>query len=148
MAGSTSFSFRGQTGGLGSDFPYAQFGFAQERVAPASVGRDLPFEFAETGEAGRVEGPAGQGRDDGTAGFDLVVAVAEPASSRELLDVGKGLVDVDPTAQRKAAQTWGVDEDTATGNGEQLARRRGVPAPPVAASHRPPWLERRSRGGR
>ncbi|CAM5242246.1 hypothetical protein SALBM217S_02771 [Streptomyces griseoloalbus] len=89
----------------------------------------LPEQLAVAVQASLRQLAGLHGVEDGAAGLALVGAVVEPAVLGEILDLGEHLAHTGAgVPQADAPQTGGVDEDSPSGQQEQVAGRGGVAA--------------------
>ena len=116
--------------------PSSAFGRPQERIVRASdVGR-LALQLAMAREPGRVQ-PAVVDRGlDGAAGFAVVTAVPEPAALRQVRDVRECVLEaVGRAGDAERPDAWGVDEQRACRQADELAMGRRVPAARVVLAN-------------
>src|SRR4051812_20611826 len=79
--------------GLADLLPFPSFLRARERIDPALVVGGFALEFPPALEAIGRQRPVQQGGGDRATGLAVVTAIAEPAASDQLVEVGEGLVE-------------------------------------------------------
>ena len=109
--------------------PATPFRRAGDRVGRAGDVRRLALELAMAREPRRIEAAVGEGRPDVAAGLAIVAAVPELAAVGEVGDVREGVLEaVGRAGDAERADAWGVDEQRAGRQPDELAVGRGVAA--------------------
>jgi len=118
--------------------------FAEGVVACGSQGRVLfgfekklfPSQFVIALQAIFIESVCGDGFADGAAGFGCVAAVSELAVASESLNVGEDSAEtMGGVPELEFAHAGSVDDNTTSGDENELARGGGVAAAIIVGAH-------------
>src|SRR4051794_32896635 len=121
---------------LGSGVPHGVLGLASQRVVAALLEGQLACQLLIAGESRRIDVTPTDRGQHGAVRLLLVATVREPATSRELLDVGERSTEAAAvTGQRQAADPRRVDENAAGRHDEQMPAGGRMATATVAFPH-------------
>ncbi len=134
---------------LADRLPAPALGLPEEPVTGARDVGGLPVQLAVAHESIMRQPAVVEGGLDRTPGLAIVAAVGEPATGREVRDVGEGRVQpLRRSRDAKAADPRGVDQERAARQADELPVRGRVAAARVVLADGPRAQVLASRGAR